>query len=266
MITCKLRRGHCSLSVFKQFDSTALSAAIFDANAINKSFADGWLEGVFIITIPFTFMGLGYLVHMFSKEGRLGGVKVAGLLIITFIFDSILAYQIEKKIYNIEKTPNSPEFNFFIAFQEPEFWIIIFGGFIVYVIWGLVFDFVMKEHENIDKIEQFRRSLKTKRENLFKEKKNLEKQIDSIDLEIPAIVGLIKELESKINGFFFPVKRYMIYHTEYMRGWIMLIASGLAISQEKKDDLMQKCDKVAGQHCKDCDVDKVHSTIYQTTV
>ena len=45
---------------FKSFESSDVIAAIFDANALAKSFNDGWLEAVFVTTIPFAFMGLGY--------------------------------------------------------------------------------------------------------------------------------------------------------------------------------------------------------------
>ena len=140
---------------FKTFETTELSAAIFDAQALTKAIKDGWLESVFISTIPFAFMGLGYFVHMFQKEKRTGWIKILGLYIVTFIFDCILAYQIEKKIYDFEKTLNSPPFDLPIAFRKVEFWGIIFAGFVVYIIWGLVFDFIMKEYENFDKIKCF---------------------------------------------------------------------------------------------------------------
>ena len=138
---------------FKNFDTDGLTAAIFDGKALTKAMEGGWLEGVFIATIPFAFMGLGYLVHMFQKHKNwLSYLKIATLFIVTFIFDAILAYQIEKKIYDIEKTPDSPVFNIEVAFSKAEFWGIIFAGFVVYIIWGLVFDFIMKEYDNFDKI------------------------------------------------------------------------------------------------------------------
>src|SRR5690606_33215386 len=131
----------------------------FDGNALAKSIEGGWLEGVFIATIPFAFMGLGYLIHMFQKhKSWTSYIKIAVLFAVTFIFDAILAYQIEKKIYEIQKTPDSPPFDLKIAFSSVEFWGIIFAGFIVYIIWGLVFDFIMKEYDNFDKIKSFIRT------------------------------------------------------------------------------------------------------------
>ena len=80
---------------FKNFDTNELTSAIFDGKALSKSIEGGWLEGVFIVTIPFAFMGLGYLVHMFQKHKKWTSyLKIAILYAITFIFDAILAYQI----------------------------------------------------------------------------------------------------------------------------------------------------------------------------
>ena len=67
------------------------------------------------------------------------------LFVVTFLFDAILAYLIDEKIYNLNKRFEDPEFSLGYAIQDPSFWVIIFAGFVSYIIWGLVFDFVMKE-------------------------------------------------------------------------------------------------------------------------
>ena len=138
---------------FKDFESTSLTAAIFAPNALKNAISDGWLEAVFVGTIPFVFMGLGYLLHMFQKtKTTMSYLKLGALFILTFMFDIILAYLIEKKIFDYERVLGE-FFSPSIAIQSVNFWGIIFAGFVVYVIWGLVFDFVMNEHENVDKIK-----------------------------------------------------------------------------------------------------------------
>ena len=203
---------------FRDFETDTLSAAIFDADALGKAINDGWLEAVFVGTIPFVFMGLGYLVHMFLKIKGWGGyVKVAALFILTFIFDVILAYLIDKKIFLYDATlgqtftPND-------AVQSVNFWGIIFAGFVVYIIWGLVFDFVMKEHENVDKIKGFIRNKKESIKNAIVKRKDLRTQVETVQQEITAINGRISELQSKIDGFIFPVKEYLHYHYQYVEG------------------------------------------------
>ena len=106
---------------FKQFLDSDVMTAIFDGNALSKAIEHGWLEGVFVVFLPFVFMGLGYLIHMYQKETKWSGVvKIIGIFIITFIFDALLAFQIEKKIYDFEKTPSSPDFDFQIEFSKHE--------------------------------------------------------------------------------------------------------------------------------------------------
>lgn len=236
---------------FKQFKDSDIMAAIFDGHAFEKSMQQGWLEGAFVIFLPFVFMGLGYLIHMFQKEKKWGNtLKVIGIFIITFIFDALLAYQIEKKIYEFEKTPTSPEFNFQIAFTKPEFWTIIFAGFLVYIIWGLVFDFAMKEYENIDKIKVFIRSHKENKKNLLAKKEKLEEEIDAIDNEISELKGKAKEIQSTIDGFIFEEKRYLLYHTEYLKGWLLAIQKEIHLPHKEKNELIKQCETVSSEHLK----------------
>jgi len=243
---------------FKQFDpSTTVFAAIFDGQALTKAYYDpngGLLEVIFICTIPFAFMGLGYLIHMFQKSKGSAFFKIFALFLITFIFDAILAYQIENKIFEFNKLPGEV-FSLEKAIQSVDFWGIIFAGFVVYVIWGLVFDFIMKEYENIDKIKVFIRSLKDQKNNLNNEKQELLKLIQSIDNEISKIKGEINELQAKIDGFIFEKKRYLIYHSQYLKGWLLAIGKEIALPNEKKDNLIEKCNEVSDEHLKKYKVD-----------
>ena len=233
---------------FKDFESTEVISAIFDANAFEKALNEGWMEAVFVSTIPFAFMGLGYLIHMFQKEGKSGIVKIVSLFIVTFIFDTILAYQIERKIYDIEKTLNSPEFNFSIAFQSVNFWGIIFAGFVVYVIWGLVFDFIMKEFEDMDKIKAFEREAKKKQSHLIERAEKIRHAISELDHEIANLKGQIESAKMKIDGFVFSNRKYLLIFTQYLKGWYMAISSEIVLSRDKQESLLQKCDEVKKAH------------------
>ena len=204
---------------FKDFETGSLTAAIFDSNALGKAIDDGWLEAVFVGTIPFVFMGLGYLVHMFQKsKGWRAFVKLAFLFLLTFTFDLILAYLIEKKIFLFDAVLGE-KFTPTDALKSVNFWGIIFAGFIVYVIWGLVFDFVMKEHENVDRIKAFIRGKREEIRNTENKKNELMSQIEGVKKDITEINGAISELQSKIDGFIFPVKEYLHYHYQYIEGW-----------------------------------------------
>lgn len=234
---------------FKEFSNDSLTAAIFDADAFTNAFKASWLEGVLVTTIPFVFMGLGYVIHMVQKGKGLKNIfRLISLFAITFLFDSLLAYIIEKKIYEFNKTTESSPYNLNIALGEPEFWMIIFAGFVVYIIWGLVFDFVMKEFENIDKIRAFIRGKKENLLNLEKLKTEYSNKINDFKQQIVTINGKISELQSKIDGFVFPVKEYLHYHHQYKEGWFQAIGTELALPYKEKEELLQSCELYSEEH------------------
>lgn len=236
---------------FKEFSDNSLTAAIFDADALTNSFKASWLEGVLVITIPFVFMGLGYIIHMVQKgKGIKNTFRMIALFTTTFLFDGLLAYIIEKKIYDFNKTPDSPVYNLRIALEQAEFWMIIFAGFVVYIIWGLVFDFVMKEHENMDKIRVFIRGKKEELTNLEKVKLENLNKINDFKQKVVSMNGIIRELQSKIDGFVFPVKEYLNYHYQYKEGWYQAINTEIALPHREKEELLLNCDSTSEEHLK----------------
>jgi hypothetical protein len=236
---------------FKEFSDDSLTAAIFDADALTNSFKASWLEGVLVITIPFVFMGLGYIIHMVQKgKGIKNTFRMIALFTITFLFDGLLAYIIEKKIYDFNKTPDSPAYNLRIALEQAEFWMIIFAGFVVYIIWGLVFDFVMKEHENMDKIRVFIRGKKEELINLEKVKLENSNKINDFKQKVVGINGTVRELQSKIDGFIFPVKEYLNYHHQYKEGWYQAIGTEIALPHREKEELLVSCESTSVEHLK----------------
>lgn len=234
---------------FKEFSNDSLTAAIFDADALTNSFKASWLEGVLVITIPFVFMGLGYVIHMVQKVKGIKNIfRIIGLFITTFLFDALLAYQIEKKIYEFNKTTDSSPYNLDIALGEAEFWMIIFAGFVVYIIWGLVFDFVMKEFENIDKIRAYIRGQKEKLIDLEKLTTEYSNKVNDFKQQMVTINGKISELQSKIDGFVFPVKEYLHYHHQYKEGWFQAINTEIALPYKEKTELLENCDILSIEH------------------
>ncbi|WP_299121994.1 beta-carotene 15,15'-monooxygenase [uncultured Tenacibaculum sp.] len=238
---------------FKKFEiGDGVIQSILDANAFTKSWNDGPLEGMFVTFIPFVFMGLGFLIHMFSEYKSISNsLKITSLFIVTFIFDAILAYQIENNLYDLTRSINSPEFSLSIAFQKVAFWGIIFAGFIVYIIWGLVFDFIMKEHKEKDKIKmaivQRNSKIKIEKENL----ELLDNKLHELKENVEKVKGKIEELKRLINGVIIPIKEYHLYASEYMQGWVTSINQNLHGSFNKKKDLIHECNETYNNHIKE---------------
>ncbi|SHJ38306.1 hypothetical protein SAMN05444280_1181 [Tangfeifania diversioriginum] len=209
-------------ALFKDFtpDDTNITQAIFDAQAVSKALADGFTELIFILAIPAVFLGLGFLIHKFSEEkGIAKYFKIIGLVVVTFIFDFIIAYAIVKEIYEIkiggsfqEMAPMTIEG----AFKEINFWIIIFAGFVVYIIWGFVFSFTMKEFEKMDrvryaiktknqKLSEYKIDCKQIKENLTKlqsQRNNTQGEIDKQKIRLESYVLYFNDVREGINNYF----------------------------------------------------------------
>ncbi|MGO4876574.1 hypothetical protein ACEN2P_08230 [Pedobacter psychrotolerans] len=235
---------------FKPFDANStIIMNVLDSKAFEKAWQDGSLEGAFVTFIPFVFLGLGYLIHMFGEvKSVINYIKVSLLLLTTFVFDAILAYQIEEKIYELNRTVDSQDFNIAIAFSKIQFWGIIFAGFVVYLIWGVVFDFIMKEHREKDKIknEQLRRKKdiqihQDKIADIEIQKAKLLEELSEIKKSSLEAQGRVTALQQIIDAVIIPTKEYVLYASEYMQGWITFINQKLHISQYEKSTLESEC-------------------------
>jgi peptidoglycan hydrolase CwlO-like protein len=217
---------------FKDFtpDDTKITQAIFDAQAVGKAWTDGFTELVFILAIPAVFLGLGFLIYKFSEEKENSKYfKITGLMLVTFIFDFIIAYAIVKEIYNIaranELTKTLPPMDIKMAVQEVNFWIIIFAGFVVYIIWGLVFSFTMSEYEKMDKV---RYEIKNKEQKLAEcktECKGFRDKISTLDKEIINTQGEIDKLKIQLESdvlYFNDVREGI---NNYFSGWVGYLKS-----------------------------------------
>lgn len=261
---------------FKLFDANStIIMNVLDSKAFEKAWHDGSLEGAFVTFIPFVFLGLGYLIHMFGEVKSIGNyIKIGLLLLTTFVFDAILAYQIEEKIYELTKTFNTPEFNIPIAFGKIQFWGIIFAGFVVYLIWGVVFDFIMKEHRQKDKVkhEQLRRKKDIqihldRISDIEIQKAKLTEELNKFKTDSIAAQDRVKALQSIIDAVIIPTKEYVLYASEYMKGWITFISEKLHISMHEKIALQTECIACYNENLKSVGASEdSQNSVYVTTL
>jgi hypothetical protein len=224
---------------FKEFTLNELGVAnsIFDPQALSKGLNDGFTELILILTIPFVFIGLGYLIHKFQEgKGWQKIPKVSMLILVTFIFDCILAFEITEKIYNI-KASNSfqamPEYNVSFAFKSVNFWLIIFAGFVVYIIWGFVFDFFMESYGKLDKIAVL---IKSKNEEI----RESQLEISKLETEASDIVNAISSNENELNKIKIIIEESDIIKPkelelslyQFLQGWLEWLTSDKRVHDE----------------------------------
>ncbi|WP_250630042.1 coiled-coil domain-containing protein [Rhodoflexus caldus] len=229
---------------FKEFqvtDDITISQQLFDAQAVVRAYHDGITELVLILTIPFVFLGLGYLIHKFQEgSGAKMYFKVAMLIITTFLYDTLLAYGITEKIYDIKRQGgfnDMPPYSFTLAFQDVHFWTIIFSGFLVYIIWGFIFDFTMASYQALDKIKLL---IQARREQIaLKEydRRKLEERIQQIQQEINGIAIDITHLEEKIKHPSVTINIKELEHIvmQFLNGWLEYMTYAKIPSQEQEE-------------------------------
>lgn len=141
---------------FKDFSTTTnVLNSMFDAEALSKALEASFTELCFVLCAPIIFMGLGFALHFFTiQKSFTKYFKMAAILCITFIFDAILAYMIGKHLHEMEviigTAPLNSTYGFNDAVSDINTWAVIFCGFIVYIIWGIVFDMSMSAYNQLD--------------------------------------------------------------------------------------------------------------------
>lgn len=127
-----------------------IGTAMLDPQAIPAAYNEGIGELFFVLTAPVIFLGLGFALHFFTlQQNKMKFLKMGAIISVTFIFDCILAYLIGKKIHDVQLVyTDLPPYNLSEAIGDPNIWAIIFCGFVVYIIWGIVFDMAMTAYND----------------------------------------------------------------------------------------------------------------------
>jgi hypothetical protein len=227
--------------------------AIFDAQAISKALAQSVTELLLICLIPAIFLGLGYLIHKFSSEMKKKSNSLARkvgyilaivlLFVVTFVFDAILAYSIDEKIYNLNKFIDTPDYSVSLAFQDVRFWLIIFSGFVVYVIWGLVFNFVMDAYYQLDRVNVRLRALEEKIADSKSQCNLLKEDIQNLTNEITQLEAEIEKKRVDQNKSIFTPDAIALEINNFVAGWLAFMG-GLGMSKNSQNDVKVVAERI----------------------
>jgi hypothetical protein len=236
---------------FREFKADDINVAnsIFDPGAIRHAWDKGAPALVLVVTMPFIFLGLGILMHKFLEEKHWGKwIKLSLVIIITFFFDFIIAYEIVKKIYDLQalnSLEELPPYRFSMAFSDINFWLIIFAGFVTYLIWGLLFEKLMTDTRKRDNAGEQIRIRQLEIDETHKEIRQLETEADNLGKAIHSKEVERAKIDNDLQSIFFKPREveYVVFH--FMSGWMQFIEGGLMSSTSNKDALRNETrDKV----------------------
>lgn len=235
---------------FRNFvaDDINVANSIFDAKAIVNAWNDGAPAFVLVISMPFIFLGLGYLIHKYLRMiGWRRYVPLTLLIITTFAFDYIIGYEIVKKVYDLKATGSMSEmaeYSIAAAFSDINFWLIIFAGFVTYLIWGFLFDKLMEDYEKFDVVKVQVALRENELLQLKEEIKAQEEKIETLVAELANTEKDIKACEQDLSATFINPKEFEHIVFQFSSGWMQFIEGGLLASEERKNTLRMETDQV----------------------
>lgn len=220
---------------------TDVMNAMFDSNALATASEAGLTELGFVLSAPIIFLGLGFSLHFFSiQEGRMKYLKMLAILIVTVMFDCILAYKIGDQMHTvgimIGQFPIGEEYTASMAFHDINTWAVIFCGFIVYVIWGIVFDMCMSAYNKMDlnktRLENIKKEIEEQEQLIASENDNIQKlKQERLDTE-DAIKKLMAKLGHEVYIDYGAIRTEL---TNFFTGWITMMKV-LSLDQRKLDE------------------------------
>ncbi len=217
-------------------DISMLMGSIFDAKGIFRLSPNL----LFAYLGSAIFLSLGLLPHTF-KESSFYYIKAGAVILLCLIIDALLAYKIDTGIHDI-KTMMGIADPSWTWYKSVNFYLVIVFGFVAYILFGFMYEAVMKEwaKRNINAVVELEiKNLKSIIRSLEKEiiqhkveLKDLKKQIDALLLSIK---NLTKELERVLTR---PetLKRNM---ENFYAGWLHYLNGSDALEARKFE-----CDKI----------------------
>lgn len=231
----------------------------------------GFWGVLFLFTGTFVFITLGFLVHWFNQSKS--KIWIYALYVFTFLFDGFLAYEIVRKIHESKVItgetliPWVPK----MAFQQMEFYIILFAGFGIYIAWGLLLRYLLEEHHKIlparagiqrrrAEIDKLNQEIKDIQGQFGQKTNDLQKEVNDLSQrEISLRANEIQNNEVKIKSLREKLRNHLQRNgltaqklraqvTPFFTGWTKIIWE--VFSQEEAQKRVDECHEVINRFFK----------------
>ncbi|MEP7277828.1 MAG: hypothetical protein ABI813_04230 [Bacteroidota bacterium] len=166
-----------------------------------------------LIVFPTIFFALGTAIHLFSEKGIRFKKIVTGLLVLVFIGDLLLAFQVHEGVNEILIKANREEFKSLVVsvYADSRFYLVLFLGFGVFAIWSAVYYLLQMEWAKRNQIKlRYQRITRLQDEILELEEKrmlheteinHIAKRIENLSKEKDRMVLPVDTIEKNINYF-----------------------------------------------------------------
>ncbi len=242
-------------SVFYGIDTDIAGFINSDVFSMAKDKGNGAL--IFVILFPVIFLAVGFVLHSFLENNKLRKKRnkrprVLGIiliLLVTFVADSIIGYKISEGVhinaFNMGLVKDVWEFD--MIYTDVNFYLILILGFVAYVIWGVLLNYVLSHPY----LKSYSERTKLLIENLNERIKSLrDEQSDNmskmhrLESELETVNGRISAKNKDIIGYkgnVIPVDIALLKASigEFMGGYQVYTTNSLGNTPETKA-LIQK--------------------------
>jgi hypothetical protein len=165
-----------------------------------------------LFVVPFVFYAFGWAFHIILElENKFKLVFLSLLIGVTFVVDFLLAMIINNNTENAKALMGLPAIHWS---ESPSFYIILFLGFLVYIIWSILLDSMLREWMKGEITTNLRKIISHLQHDIKILKQKLG-DVASIELQI---ANYREDLSTVMYG---NLKRYV---DQFSSGWIMYLA------------------------------------------
>ena len=177
-----------------------------------RELAEALQYNYLLFVVPFVFYAFGWAFHILLElKHRAKLVFLSMLIAVTFAVDFLLAMIISnntesaKSLMGLQTTPWS---------QSPTFYIILFLGFLVYIIWSILFDSLLREWDKRQIVDNLKKILR----HLHSEVKILKSRLIDVAYLKNKIADYREDASTLMYG---NLKKYI---DQFSSGWIAYLA------------------------------------------
>ncbi|MBV6511057.1 MAG: hypothetical protein FMNOHCHN_00536 [Ignavibacteriaceae bacterium] len=204
--------------------------SVFHPNVYHDAYINSTEALLAVIAGPFVFLLFATLMHHFkSLKSRTGAISFWGITVLTFFFDSLLAYQIAKRLYDAERQnafDRIENFTVSMAAGDSNFWMVIFFGFIVYFVFGYMLGVFDEERSRKMKLDRMIRAREEKLEELSAKGEAYRGEIAEFEEKIRALKLQATELRKPSDKLFYSPHELKRIISDYAIGWIQYLRMG----------------------------------------
>ena len=173
------------------------SLGFINPNVFSDSINKGGGVIALIILFPVIFLAMGFYIHVAIENNKKLNAQnkpskygiITSLLLITLVADIFIGYKISQGVHTNEFNTGltNETWKFKMIFSDINFYLVLVLGFVVYVVWGFLLNFVLSHSY-----------LKTESEKVKLMIENLNNKITDKRKELSDIISKIHKYESDV--------------------------------------------------------------------